>query len=130
MKNNKAMIEKFIGFRFNTNNGFDHLACAVAANAVADNVRTVNPLEAGAIVVILAKRGEDYMVVSGVATGRILDTAAKDIWPQWGVTQTLVHEVIFKTRPVFVPATLACCPTTNISSQRAQDLAYYAFANG
>jgi hypothetical protein len=48
MKNNKAMIEKFIGFRFNSNNGFDHLACAVAANAVADNCRTVNPLEAGA----------------------------------------------------------------------------------
>jgi hypothetical protein len=123
------MSEKFLGFRFNSNNGFDHLLRAMAAGAVADNTRTVNALPAGATVVVLAKVGEQYITVSGTATGRVLDVAPQDVWPAWGVSKTLVHEVVFKTRPVFVPVELAKRSTNNISSNHAEDLAYFAFAH-
>jgi hypothetical protein len=124
------MSDKFQGFRFNTNNGFDHLACAIAANAVADTTRTVHPLDAGATIVVLAKKGERYMVVSGVATGKILECTPQDIWPEWAVTKTVVHEVVFKTKPVFVPHELANRATNNIKAEHAEELAYFAFANG
>jgi len=124
------MSDKFLGFRLNTNNGFDHLACAIAANAIADNCRKVKPLPAGSTVVVLAKKGGRYIVVSGVATGKVLEVKPQDIWEDWAVTDTLVHEVVFKTKPVFVPAEVACRPTNNISSAHAEELAYFAFANG
>ena len=124
------MSEKFLGFRFNTNNGFEHLACALAAGAVADNCRKVNPLPAGATVVVLAKKGSRYIVASGTATGRVLEVSPQDIWAEWAITDTLVHEVVFKTRPVFVPAELASRSTNNISAEHAEELAYFAFANG
>ena len=124
------MSDKFLGFRFNSNNGFDHLACAVAANAVADHCRKVNPLPAGSTVVVLAKKGVRYIVVSGVATGRILEVKPQDIWAEWAVTDTLVHEVVFKTKPVFVPAEVATRASNNISAEHAEELAYFAFANG
>jgi hypothetical protein len=124
------MSDKFLGFRFNTNNGFDHLLCAVAANAVADNCRKVNPLPAGATVAVLAKKGERYILVSGTATGKVLKVKPQDVWPEWGVTDTLVHEVVFKTKPTFVPAEVASRPTNNISAEHAEELAYFAFANG
>jgi hypothetical protein len=122
--------EKFLGFRFNTNNGFDHLLRAMATGAVADTTRTVNPLPAGSIVVVLAKVGDQYIAASGTSTGRVLDVAPQHVWPAWGVSKTLVHEVVFKTRPVFVPEELAKRPTNNISAKHAEDLAYYVFANG
>jgi hypothetical protein len=124
------MSDKFLGFRFNSNNGFDHLLCAVAANAVADNCRKVNPLPVGATVAVLAKKDERYIVVSGTATGKVLEVKPQDIWPEWGITNTLVHEVVFKTKPTFVPAEVACRPTNNISAEHAEELAYFAFANG
>jgi len=124
------MADRFLGFRFNTNNGFDHLACAVAASAVADNCRKVNALPAGATVVVLAKKGERYMVVSGTATGRLLEVKPQEIWAEWAITDTLVHEVVFKTKPVFVPADIARRATNNISAEHAEELAYFAFANG
>ena len=124
------MSDKFLGFRFNSNNGFEHLACAVAAGAVADNCRKVNPLPSGSTVVILAKKGARYIVVSGTATGRILEVKPQDIWEEWAVTDTLVHEVVFKTKPVFVPTELASRANNTISAEHAEELAYFAFANG
>jgi hypothetical protein len=125
------MSDKFLGFRFNTNNGFDHLACAVAANAVSDTLRTVNPLPAGATVVVLAKKGERYMVVSGTATGKVLEVSPQEVWEEWNGSNTLVHEVVFKTRPVFVPKELASRPgQRQLGAEHAEELAYFAFANG
>jgi hypothetical protein len=38
--------------------------------------------------------------------------------------------VVFKTKPVFVPAEIARRATNNISAEHAEELAYFAFANG
>jgi hypothetical protein len=123
---------RFFGFRFNSNNGFDHLARAIANGAVADNVRTVNPLPAGATVVVLAKVGSEYLAVSGVTTGEFLSVSPQSVWPAWDTgTNTKVHQVVFKTQICKVPSALAVqCDTTSIRECDAADLAYHCFANG
>jgi hypothetical protein len=121
--------DKFLGFRF-THNGCNHLVAALTHNAVADNCRTKNPLPAGATVVVLAKDAKgNYVACSGTATGEVLPLAPQDVWTDWDV-DTLVHGVVWKTTPCLVPAEVASRPTNNISAEHAEELAYFAFANG
>ncbi len=122
---------KFLGFRFNTCNGFDHLSCAIAYNAVADNLRTKNPLEAGSTVSVLAKKGDRYMVAAGVATGNLLPHSPKEVWDTWETEGTVVHEVLFVTRPVLLPYEMGkSCSTTAIKTEDAEKLAVYALTHG
>lgn len=123
-------MDKHIGFRFNTQNGFDHLCCAIASNAVADNSRTVNPLTKGALVAVLAKKNDRYMGALAIAEGAFDDRGPQDIWDEWTVTQTKVHKVKFITRPVFVPSELAARGTNMISAQHAEELADFFLVNG
>jgi len=128
----QTVNDRFLGFRFNSNNGFDHLARAMAAGAVADNSRTINPLPRGSFVTVLAKVGDEYLAASGVATGEVLDVTPQSVWPAWvaGV-KTKVHQVEFKTRICKVPPALALqCSTNAIRGCDAEALTYHCFANG
>jgi hypothetical protein len=127
-----SISDRFLGFRFNSNNGFDHLARAIANGAVADNLRTTNTLPKGATFVVLAKVGDEYLAASGVTLGEFSDSTPQEIWPAWsGKDTSKAHRVIFKTQICKVPVELARrCDTTAIREVDAAELAYYCFANG